>query len=183
MAQGALPPGPSFLPVPSALVTFRAAGGARRTLSVGWLGVVCAAPPTLTVCVRPGEDGRKFLRAGDLLIVNLPGEELLRELTGRMRSVRGSGTATSGLPRSFVPGEAAEEGGALVAACPVRIECRIRSLAVRFSQYYLRGEVVAVHLDGQRQEMTAAVDVCRLLSLQGRRIPGLSASFRLGTVS
>jgi flavin reductase (DIM6/NTAB) family NADH-FMN oxidoreductase RutF len=183
MVQGALPPGPSFLPVPTALVTFRSAGGARRMLSVGWLGVVCAVPPLLTVCVRPGGDGRKLLRAGDLFIVNLPGEELLQALTARMGSGREGALASFCLPPPFVPGEDAAEGAALITACPVRIECRTRSLAVRFSQYYLRGEIVAVHLDGQRQEMPAPVDFCRLLALPGRRFSGLAASSQRRDVS
>jgi hypothetical protein len=100
-----------------------------------------------------------------------------------MGSGRESALAASCLPPPFVPGEDAGEGGALIAACPVRIECRTRSLAVRFSQYCLRGEIVAVHLDGQRQEMPAPVDFCRLLALQGRRFSGLAASSQPRDVS
>jgi len=174
--------GLSFLPVPSALVTFRSPGGKGRVHSVGWLGVVCDNPPLLTVCLRPGADDGEVLRAGDLFFVNLPNEELMQALAGRIRPGRDSDLATSGRSQlSFLVGE---EGGApLVAACPVRIECRCRSLKGRFGQHRLCGEVLAVHLDGRRQELAAPVDFCRLMPVQRRRFQGFGVSCQPADVS
>jgi flavin reductase (DIM6/NTAB) family NADH-FMN oxidoreductase RutF len=160
MPPSPLPLFPSFLPVPSALVTFRAAGGGRRVHAVGWLAVVCGASPLLSVWYRPGADERDRLRAGDPFVVSLPGEELLRTLAGLP-------------PLSFVVG--AERAGPLVADRPVRMECRCRSLTVRFGQYRLCGEILAVHLDGQRHELAAPVDFCRLAPFQRRRFQGPAA--------
>lgn len=182
MPQGALAPGLSFLPVPSALLTFRSPGGKGRVHAVGWLGVVCDTPALLTVCFRSGADDREMLRAGDLFFVNLPKEDVLQALAGRMLPGREVNLDTSALPP--LPTLAGEERGVpLVAACPIRIECRCRSLAVRFGQYRLCGEVLAVHLDGQRQELTAPADFCRLAPLQRRRLQGRGAGLEPREVS
>ena len=174
--------GLSFLPVPSALVTFRSPGGKGRVHPVGWFGVVCDNPPLLTVCLRLGADDRGKLRAGDLFFVNLPNEELMQFLAGRMWPGRDADLATSGRsPLSFLAGE--ERGVPLVAACPVRIECRCRSLKVRFGQHRLCGEVLAVHLDGRRQELAAPVDFCRLMPVQRLRFQGPDANCRPRDVS
>jgi len=182
MPQSSRAFGLSFLPVPSALVTFRAPGGKGRVHSVGWLGVVCDNPPLLTVCFRPGTGDREMLHAGDQFFVNLPNEELLQALDGRMWPAWEADLATSGrTPLPFLTGELG--GVPLVAACPVRIECRCRSLKVRFGQHRLCGEVLAVHLDGRRQELAAPVDFCRLMPLQRRRFQGLSTNCQSGDVS
>lgn len=174
MPQCSLPLGQSFLPVPSALVTFRSPGGERRVHSVGWLGVVCDTPALLTVCFRSGADDWKPLREGDLYAVNLPGEDLLQALAGRMCPGWETDLATLGRsPLSFLAEEGTEVP--LIAACPVRIECRCRSLDIRFGQCRLRGEVHAVHLDGRRQELRAPVDFCRLAPFQQRRFQGRGA--------
>ena len=174
--------GLSFLPVPSALVTFNSSGGKGWVHSVGWLGVVCDNPPLLSVCLRPGADDRGKLRAGDLFFVNLPNEELMQFLAGRMWPGRDADLATSGRsPLSFLAGE--ERGVPLVAACPVRIECRCLSLKVRFGQHRLCGEVLAVHLDGRRQELAAPVDFCRLMPVQRLRFQGPDANCRPRDVS
>ncbi|HEY7745338.1 MAG TPA: flavin reductase, partial [Desulfuromonadales bacterium] len=154
--------GLSFLPVPSALVTFLAPGGKGWVHPVGWLGVVCDNPPLLTVCFRPGGGDREMLRADDLFFVNLPNEELLQALAGRIWPGRGADIATSGRsPLSVLTGELG--GLPLVAASPVRIECRCRSLKRRFDQHRLCGKVLAIHLDGHRHELAAPVDFCRLM--------------------
>ncbi|HXV21496.1 MAG TPA: flavin reductase [Desulfuromonadales bacterium] len=174
--------GLSFLPVPSALVTFRSPDGKVRVHSVGWLGVVCDNPPLLTVCLRPGVDDQKVLRAGDRFFVNLPNEELMQALAGPMWPGRDADPATAGRsPLSLLVGE--ERGVPLVAACPVRIECRCRSLKARFGQRRLSGEVLAVHLDGRRQELAAPVDFCRLMPLQRRHFQGLGADLQSRDVS
>jgi len=174
--------GLSFLPVPSALVTFRSPGGTGGVHSVGWLGVVCDNPPLLSVCLRPGADDREILRADDLFFVHLPNEELVLALSGRIWPGRDADLATSGQSTlALLAGEV--KGVPLVAACPVRIECRCRSLKKRFGQHRLSGEVLAVHLDGRRQELATPVDFCRLMPMQRRRFQGVGADLQARDVS
>lgn len=174
--------GLSFLPVPSALVTFCSPEGKGQVHAVGWFGVVCDNPPQLTVSFRPGRDDRKMLRVGDLFFVNLPNEELLQGLDGRMWPAWEADLVTSGrTPLSFLAGE--ERGVPLVAACPVRIECRCCSLKRRFDQHRLCGKVLAIHLDGRRHELAAPVDFCRLMPLPRPRFQGFDVSRQPGEVS
>jgi flavin reductase (DIM6/NTAB) family NADH-FMN oxidoreductase RutF len=99
----------------------------------------------------------------------------MQALAGRMWSGRDTDLASPGRsPLSLLAGE--ERGVPLVAACPVRIECCCRSLKRRFGQHRLCGEVLAVHLDGRRQELAAPVDFCRLMPSQGRRFQGFDAN-------
>jgi hypothetical protein len=99
----------------------------------------------------------------------------MQALAGPMWPGRDADPALAGRsPLSLLVEE--ERGVPLVAACPVRIECRCRSLKGRFGQRRLSGEVLAVHLDGGRQELAAPVDFCRLMPLQGRRFQGFDAN-------
>jgi flavin reductase (DIM6/NTAB) family NADH-FMN oxidoreductase RutF len=123
-----------------------------------------------------------MLRAGDLFFVNLPNEELMQTLAGRTWPGRDADLATFGRsPLALLAGE--ERGVPLVADCPVRIECRCRSLKGRFGQHRLCGEVLAVHLDGRRQELAAPVDFCRLMPLQRRRFQGFDGNSQPQAVS
>jgi flavin reductase (DIM6/NTAB) family NADH-FMN oxidoreductase RutF len=123
-----------------------------------------------------------MLRAGDLFFVNLPNEELMQTLAGRTWPVRDADLATSGRsPLALLAGE--KRGVPLVADCPVRIECRCRSLKGRFGQHRLCGEVLAVHFDGRRQELAAPVDFCRLMPVQRLRFQGLGTTCQTGEVS
>jgi flavin reductase (DIM6/NTAB) family NADH-FMN oxidoreductase RutF len=116
-----------------------------------------------------------MLRAGDLFFVHMPNEELVQALAGRIWPGLDAELATSGQSTlALLAGEV--KGVPLGAACPVRIECRCRSLKGRFGQHRLCGEVLAVHLDGRRQELAAPVDFCRLMPLQRRRFQGFDGN-------
>lgn len=168
MPQSSLPHGLSFLPVPSALVTIGSEDDGRRVFPVGWLGVVCDSPPLLAVCLHAGAAKQELLRMGDLFSVDLPDEETIRPPDSQRWLDRLEGLAESGPSLPSLAGQVFWSEP-LVTVSPVRMECRCCSLAVRYGQYWLRGEIFAVYLDGHRQEITAAVDLCRLLPLQGRR--------------
>jgi flavin reductase (DIM6/NTAB) family NADH-FMN oxidoreductase RutF len=182
MPPSFLPSGPSFLPVPSALVSFCSVGGLHRVLPVGWLGVVCDVPPLLTVSFHPGAAGRRLLRLGDPFVVNLPTEEMTQTLAARRcPNQEGNRPASDQSPLQYISAESKKVP--LVAGCPVRIECRCRALTVRFGQYRLCGEVLAVHLDGLRQEVVAPVDLGRLSLFLRSRFQGHGAGLETRTVS
>lgn len=177
MTPSSLPHGLSFLPVPSALVTLCPDGEGRRVFPVGWLGVVCDSPPVLTVSLHTQATKPELLRVGDLFSVDLPEEETMRPQVDQDWLDQAEGPAVSGqAPQSYPAGEGRREQ--LVVVPPVRIDCRCRSLGVRFGQCWLYGDIVAVYLDGNRQEMTAAVDLSHLLPWQKRRFPRCSEGLR-----
>jgi flavin reductase (DIM6/NTAB) family NADH-FMN oxidoreductase RutF len=61
--------------IPAALVRLGQAGGLRRALPAGWVGLVCAAPALLTVALKAGPmTGR--LQEGETFYVDLPGAEV-----------------------------------------------------------------------------------------------------------
>lgn len=177
MSQSSLPHGLSFLPVPSALVTVCPDEECRRAFPVGWLGVVCGSPAVLTVSLHTQATKRELLRVGDLFSVDLPAEETMRSLGDQDWLDQAEGLAVTGqAPQSYPAGAGRRKP--LVAVPPVRIDCRCRSLGVRFGQCWLCGDIVAVYLDGNRQKMTAAVDLSHLLPWQKRRFRRCSEGLR-----
>lgn len=160
--------GPSFLPIPSALVTFRSPAGAPQVLCVGWVGLVCTRPALLSVSIRFEGDEPPAVREGEPFAVNLPGEELLQALINPVGPDREELAAHPSL--SFSIG--GETGVPLIAECPVQIECRCRTADLFFGQKRLCGEIVAVHVDGVRHEPAAPVDVCRLNPFHRRHFHG-----------
>lgn len=157
--QGSFSPGLSFLPVPSALLIFAGEGGGRLAFPVGWMGVVCGSPSVLNVWLYTKAIKRGQLRVGSLFAVELPAEKTIRPSSDGQRS----GRPEEEFACRQAPPAVAEAGTG--AGLSVRIECRCCSLRMRFDQYRLRGEILAICLDGRRQEMTAALDLSRLLPL------------------
>jgi len=170
MPQYSKVPGPSFWPIPAALVSFRSPGGQLRNHPVGWVGVVCDHPPRVTVCFRREADGREPLRKGERFFVNLPREEFLHAMADQAQRQVGS-AAPDRLLWPPCTGEGREE--LQIAASPVRMECRCLSVKIHFDQYRVRGEVVAVYLEGHRHEVAAPVDFCHFLARKKAIFQGL----------
>lgn len=160
--------GLSFLPIPSALLILGAESGERMSLPVGWVGVVCGPPNLITVWLHAQAVDRGGLRLGSPFTLELPAEEALRSSSGGLSPGRPAADSVSGKTPIF-SFSGAPEGYLSVGESSVQFECRCRSLSTRFGQYRLCGEIGAVYLAGCCQEMTAALDLCRWLSLPKRK--------------
>lgn len=158
---------PSFIPVPSALVSFRSFSGEPQALFVGWVGVICTSPAVLTVSFRCPEADFAAVREGEPFALNIPDEEMLQALAKPVRP------DMEGSPRgrlSFIQG--AWTGTPLISECPVQIECRCLHVEFCFEQKRLSGEIIAVHIDGVRHDMAAPVDLFRLNPFKRCYFPG-----------
>lgn len=170
MPKSSYPQRLSFFSVPAALLVIAADDGERQIFPTGWVGVVCSSPCEVMIWLPAKTVEKGLLRAGSPFAVEWPAEEALWSLTEGLRQGRSEGKFVSGMtPLASFGGTT--RGYPLTADSSVRIECRCRSLATRFGQFRLCGEILAIYLEGRRQEVPAALDLCRLLpvSLQKRQ--------------
>ena len=147
----------SMCPVPSALLTFRCPRGEDHVAAAAWVGIVCSRPAVLSLTIRKELKG--LSRGGDFA-VNLLSEDQLTsrtflDLAGQedIRLHPGSGLTLAAGGGIAAP---------IILECPVRIECRKAAFLSRYGQKLLRGEVVAVHMEGRVHGLDAPLDICSL---------------------
>ena len=161
MGKQSLTNSPSeFSPVPAALLTFRAASGHPRCLSVNWLSMVCGDSAILSAAFRAVGSVLAELRSVENFAVNLPPQELL--LRPEFRRGLAAAAGESGRPDGLSLSEgSASETPALI-DCPVRIECHKVGLRTMFGHGMLRGRILEVHLGGRRYGCDEGIDFCRI---------------------
>ncbi len=143
MAKISKRPSTYLYPVPVVLVTC----GTKKPniITLAWVGTVCSDPPMVGIGVRPGRYSHDLIEETGEFVINIPGEDLL-EVTDRCGHVSGRDVdkfATFGLTAE----PASEVKTALVAECPVNMECKVvQKISLGAHDLFL-GEIVAVHVD------------------------------------
>lgn len=116
-----------------AWMTYTTPDGGWGLSPVGWLGIVCSRPPRISFRLHSRQPGAADLPAGSSFEINL---------------VPFGGVAVPALPATSEPDFLEGEIAPLLAACPVRIECRNASFDGDGRLGMVSGEVMAVHMQG-----------------------------------
>ena len=146
MAKRDLPPGTALYPVPVVLVSCADKLNKRANIiTIAWCGVVCSAPPLLSVSIRPSRHSYSLIKdAGDFAI-NIPDAGLIEkaDLCGIVSGANTDKYAAC----SFTEYKPSRISSPLIAECPVNIECVLKKTVPLGTHDMFIGEVVAVHAD------------------------------------
>ena len=141
-------PSTALTPVPAVLVTVASADGRDNIITLAWVGTVNSEPPMISISVRPSRYSHRLLEETGEFVVNLPTEDMVRELDlcGMVSGRDQDKFELCGFGRE----SASEVKAPLIDRCPVNIECVVRNKMSLGSHDLYIGEILAVHVDGDR---------------------------------
>ena len=139
MAKVSLERSAFLAPVPVVLLSCAGPDGRANLLTVSWVNVVCAAPPTVGVAVRTERFSYNLIRRTGEFVLNIPPASLLR--AGEHVDKFAAACLTP------VPG--AKVRPPMIAECPVNLECVVRQVLPLGSHVLFLAEVAAVHADAE----------------------------------
>ena len=177
MAKRRLTPGTHLYPVPAVLVTCGPYDEAN-IITLAWVGTLCSTPPTIGISLRPSRYSHGLIKEQSEFGVNLPPRDLLHETDycGMVSGREACKFARTGL----TPLRASVVNTALIAECPVNMECRVTKMLSLGSHDLFLGEVVAVHADELVLDDEGNLDLerCRAFAFGGHAYWAISS--RLG---
>jgi len=141
-AKRTLKPCLPLMPVPAVLVTCRDADGHDNIITLGWVGVVCSAPPLLGIAIRPERHSHPMLVASGEFGLNVATADQVRlvDHCGLASGRDEDKFRTTGLTR--LSGTAIR--APLIAECPINLECVVRQRLQLGTHDLFLGEVLAV---------------------------------------
>jgi flavin reductase (DIM6/NTAB) family NADH-FMN oxidoreductase RutF len=144
MAKISKKPGTYLYPIPAVMVTCGPASK-PNIITLAWVGTVCSDPPMLGISIRPSRYSNGLVKQYREFAVNIPNAELIlaTDYCGTVSGRRVDKFAATGL--TPVPAQAI--GTALIAECPLNIECQVTQVLPLGAHDLFLGKVVAVHVD------------------------------------
>jgi len=80
MTKVSLKPTPTMFPLVVMLVTSVVASGKLNLITLAWVGMVNSEPPMVSVSSRPSRYSHGMVKACREFVVNIPSEEMIREV-------------------------------------------------------------------------------------------------------
>jgi flavin reductase (DIM6/NTAB) family NADH-FMN oxidoreductase RutF len=144
MAKVSLKPGTYLYPIPAVMVTCGPLDK-PNIITLAWVGTVCSDPPMIGISIRPSRYSHGLVKQYREFAVNLPNAELVHatDHCGVVSGRRVDKFAQTGL----TPMPAKAIATAIIAECPVNIECRVAQVLPLGSHDLFLGEIVAVQAD------------------------------------
>lgn len=146
-------------PVPIVLVSC-GHGERANIITIAWTGILCSAPPTVGISVRPERHSHQLIRERGEFVVNVPGEGLLDdvEYCGFISGREVNKFAARGL--TPVPGSAIQTP--IIAECPLNLECRVTHTLPLGTHDLFVGQVVAVQISQEVLNEQGRIDMRKL---------------------
>jgi flavin reductase (DIM6/NTAB) family NADH-FMN oxidoreductase RutF len=158
MAKVTLDPGTYLYPVPAVMVTCGPLDK-PNIITLAWVGTVCSNPPMVGISIRPSRYSHGLVKQHGEFAVNLPTVDLA-QVTDYCGTVSGrkvdkfSQTGLTPVPARVI-------ATAIIAECPVNIECRVAQVVSLGSHDLFLGEVVAVQADQEVLHGRGDIDLAR----------------------
>jgi flavin reductase (DIM6/NTAB) family NADH-FMN oxidoreductase RutF len=155
-------PSTALVPTPVVLLSVNGEGGTPNMITLAWVGVVCSAPPMLSVAIRPSRHSYGLVTKAREFVVNIP-------RAGQVAEVDAAGV-WSGRDHDkfkelgFTAAPAQEVSAPLISECPINLECVVRhQLSLGVHDLFI-AEIVRTHfdedlLDSRGRVKTAKLDV------------------------
>ncbi len=131
-------------PVPAALVGCGGGEFRYNLLTVAWTGIVCSAPPMLSISVRPDRYSHELIRSTGEFTVNLPTAAMAAAVD--RCGVRSGRDCDKFAEEGLTPLPGSQIAAPLVAECPLGLECRIRQTIELGSHTLFLADILAVQV-------------------------------------
>ena len=158
MPKISLKPGNFLFPLPLCLVT---AGPPERPniITLAWAGSLCSEPPIMGISIRPSRHSHPLVAGASEFGLNVPSVEMLRAVD-YCGTVSGRET-DKWKAMELTPAPARIIKTALIAECPLNLECQVVQTVRLGSHDLFLGKVVAVHADEALVDARGEIDLER----------------------
>jgi flavin reductase (DIM6/NTAB) family NADH-FMN oxidoreductase RutF len=159
MAKMELKPKTLLYPAPVALVTCVEMSGKPNIITIAWAGIVCSEPPMVSIALRPHRYSHPLIVSSGEFVVNIPGEDLLRQSDGCGMV---SGRDVDKFEKfGLTPEPGSKTRVPLIKECPVSLECKVtRRLSLGTHDLFI-GEILAVHIEEGVLDEKGSIDFAK----------------------
>lgn len=159
MAKLIWPGSTQLAPVPAVLVGTGGGNFADNLITVAWAGIVCSAPPMLSISVRPERFSYQALVETREFTVNVP-------LASQAAIVDWCGVVSGRdhdkfAEKSLTPLRGSQVAAPLVEECPLNLECKVKEIIKLGSHDLFLAEIVAVQVSEEYLTKTGRLDLER----------------------
>ena len=159
MAKLIWPGSTQLAPVPAVLVGTGGGNFADNLITVAWAGIVCSAPPMLSISVRPERFSYQALTETREFTVNVP-------LASQAAIVDWCGVVSGRdhdkfAEKSLTPLRGSQVAAPLVEECPLNLECKVKDIIKLGSHDMFLAEIVAVQVSEEYLTKTGRLDLER----------------------
>ena len=157
MAKLIWPGSTQLAPVPAVLVGTGGGNFADNLITVAWVGIVCSAPPMLSISVRPERFSYQPLVETGEFTVNVP-------LASQAEIVEWCGVVSGREHDKFAEKKLTAVRGSKIAAplveeCPLNLECKVKEIIKLGSHDLFLAEIVAVQVSEEYLTGTGRLDL------------------------
>lgn len=158
MAKISLTPGNQLYPLPACLIT---CGPSERPniITLSWVGSLCSEPPIMGVSIRPSRHSHALVQDSGEFAINVPTQAMLKAVDwcGNVSGRHQDKFAAMGL----TPAPATLIRTALIAECPLNLECQVTQTLHLGTHDLFLGKVVAVHAEEAILDARGEIDLAR----------------------
>lgn len=145
MAKSFIKPDGFMVPLPATLLSCQKQGETPNIITLSWIGVLCSAPPSIGVGIRPSRHSYGIVKETGEFVINVPTEEQAHatdycgHISGRHKD-------------KFTECSLTAEKGSVVSApiikeCPINIECKVSQSLMLGTHELFIGEIVAIQVE------------------------------------
>jgi flavin reductase (DIM6/NTAB) family NADH-FMN oxidoreductase RutF len=160
MPKKSIEPTTLLVPLPAALITCGDIDNNPNIITIAWCGIVCSAPPMLSISVREHRFSFDLINQSEEFVVNVT--------TGRMVEAvdfcgNHSGEKYDKFAETDLTPEAADFVRApLIRESPINLECMVKQTIKLGSHYMFIAEIVAAHIDEEVLDSQGRLDIKKL---------------------
>lgn len=176
MSKVNVKPTTTMFPLPVMLITCIDGSEKSNIITLAWVGIVNSEPPLVSISIRPDRYSHGLVKASQEFVVNVPPEEMAREVDfcGGVSGRDVDKFSELGL----TPVPAKEVSTPLIEECPVNLECKLRKTIPLGSHDLFLGEIVAVHIDDSVLGENGRIDIAKALPIA--YCPGANEYWSMG---
>lgn len=132
-------------PAPVVLVTTKNNEGKINVFTVAWAGTACSKPPMLTISVKPERLSYDYIKQSGEFVVNLPTAQIASKVD--FCGVKSGRDLDKITDQRFTLEDCKNVSVPMLAACPVSLECKVKTITPLGSHNLILAEIVGINVD------------------------------------